>query len=85
MHYRNLNKFSPKMDGIFPDAEEVINRKAARNSKYVASTDMSDMFFAILVAPQSRGHTTFSREGTQYQSHDCLQDATVDQLQLTHC
>lgn len=52
--YRNLNKFLPKMDGVLLDAEEVINRITARNSEYFVTIDMSDMFFALPIAPQSR-------------------------------
>ena len=50
-----------------PGAEEV-NRITARNTKYVVTIDMSDVFFALPIAPESRECTACSWEGTEYQS-----------------
>ena len=64
--YRNLSKFSPKMNGDLLDAEEVLNGITARNSKYIVTIGMSDML-VIPIALNSRDYTTFSWESTKYQ------------------
>lgn len=47
------------MDGILPDAEDVINR-ISEIKKYFVTIDMSDIFFIIPVSEKSRQYITFS-------------------------
>lgn len=52
------------MDGVLPDAEEVINKITVLLSLNI------NMFFAIAISEKPREYATFSWEVTQYSSRD---------------
>uniref|UniRef100_M3Z4H7 Reverse transcriptase domain-containing protein n=1 Tax=Mustela putorius furo TaxID=9669 RepID=M3Z4H7_MUSPF len=65
--YKNINKNSPKMPGQLPDIENITKEITDCKPKWMVTIDLSDMFFAIPLHPDSREITTFTWEAKQYQ------------------
>ena len=52
--------------GQLPDVEDIFLRIRQVAPKWLATIDLTDMFFGIPLHPNSREITTFSWEGKQY-------------------
>jgi hypothetical protein len=63
--YRNINNLSEQMPGQLPDVEDIFLQIRQVAPKWLAAIDLTDMFFGILLHPNSREITTFSWEVNQ--------------------
>ena len=52
--YRKINEKSPKMPGSLPDIEDIFLRIRQKAPKWLATIDLSDMFFGIPLHPTSQ-------------------------------
>lgn len=64
--YRRINEKTPKLPGELPDVEDIFLRIRNSSPKWMATIDLSDMFFGIPLHPKSREITTFTWQGQQY-------------------
>lgn len=64
--YRNINKLSPPMPGQLPDVEAIFNSIREFAPTIFVTIDLTDMFFAIPLAEESRDITTFTWDAQQY-------------------
>lgn len=64
--YRKINELSPKMPGELPDIESIWMRIRNYAPKWMATLDLSDMFFGIPIHPDSQEITTFTWQQKQY-------------------
>ena len=55
------------MSGQLPDVEAIFLRIRQVAPKWLVTIDLTDMFFGILLHPNSSEISTFSWEGKQYQ------------------
>jgi hypothetical protein len=65
--YKNINNLSEQMSGQLPDVEAIFLRIRQVAPKWLVTIDLTDMFFGILLHPNSSEISTFSWEGKQYQ------------------
>lgn len=64
--YRKINELSPKMPGQLPDVEDINLRIRQNSPRWLASIDLTDMFFGIPLHPDSQEFTTFTWQNKQY-------------------
>lgn len=64
--YRKINELSPKMPGQLPDVEDINLRIRQNSPQWLASIDLTDMFFGIPLHPDSQEFTTFTWQNKQY-------------------
>lgn len=64
--YRNINKLSPQMPGNLPEVESIFSGIKQLAPEWYAAVDLSDMFFCIPLAEESREITTFTWDACQY-------------------
>lgn len=64
--YRKINEKSPKMPGSLPDIEDIFLRIRQKAPKWLATIDLSDMFFGIPLDPISQEVTTFTWQNKQH-------------------
>lgn len=64
--YRRINELSPKMPGSLPDVEGIWLKIRQYAPTWLATIDLSDMFFGIPLHPDSQEITTFTWQQKQY-------------------
>lgn len=64
--YRRINGKSPRMPGNLPDVEDIFLQIRQYAPKWLATIDSTDMFFGILLHPESQEITTFTWQNKQY-------------------
>lgn len=65
--YRKVNENTEKLPGSLPDIDNITNRIKTYAPLWLATVDLTDMFFGIPLHPSSREITTFTWQGKQYQ------------------
>lgn len=65
--YRKINENTEKLPGSLPDIDNITTRIKTFAPLWLATIDLTDMFFGIPIHPNSREITTFTWQGKQYQ------------------